>query len=1308
MLVPSRLLVVVCILMPALGLALERRSPPVGTSISASFRCDTGPEALIDGDEATFMQAGGGTDTGGPTSVFLRFPQPLTDLSGVITGDSDQYHNYYPQVMEFWADSNGDGRYDTRLGRTDRLGPAAECRGEHAFDGRLPQVHGLELRVTKQHSGGGKRAWTMNEIRLLHKQDLPTIAATPSAHRVSYFTQAIPAGTIARSSKATEPGKGAELLLDGDADSVMTHQGGTYRKGEPTSVFLTFPQPVADLAGLVFGRGDQFGNYRWKEMEVHADTTGDGTYDTRIGRLSGGTGRKTFDPASKPAHGLELRVTDQTNAGGGRAFALSEVEALVIADRLGSGEMRYVIEDFEDFASWRTWGTGTAQPEGERFYGEHAWLCGVRDPARAFAGQGVGEFRYILKDDAKARRQWATRGKVKDQEAAIDRIVFQADPQGAETRLWFEIVDAKGKNAQTPKVTLQGSGWREYTVDCTPAALPAAGAMEAPMYVAMIFIERDEGGTGDILLDDITLVGAVDRSKRVRIDAIYEGIAYDPASAVRPRYRLHNALDRAISAPLRGRLYSSFDPKHTQVLGEAIRSVTIPAYGNVEVALDFGQLPYGHYELDLAFDAEGVVARSTDQIAVFVPNGERINHSPMWFGSQHHGSWTARPENAFRFEQFVVALGLDCYRTGEPGEFVREHGLLAAAGFGGMPRRLRRKGQENDGRGAPNDYDAYYEWVKQEAREKYLPYADKILSVEFYNEPDLPDFVYLPEIDEFLKMHDHFARAFREVIPGIRIGTGSVTVGHSKEKKDFTPRMFLEADYDVAVWHAHGGLANYVTRHRQVERYLEQKGVPREEWRLGNSEAAAVSWHDAGGRLDQAVKLVQKIGWAKAQASSEFFTWFVTGDVIDPQWPRRREENWGLFDADQRTKPSGQAYNELIRQLANTEGLGDADFGEQVQGLAYRTTDGEERVWLVWPQDIGERFLLPLAATAPVRVIDMFGRASELAPVGGRITLPIEGYPLYLRAPAAVELTPAAGPEWADVPRSIAGAPGETATLALELRSPSGRAGELQLVLSDLDGTELASGRVAVPASGSAPAELAVAVPAAAAFGGRGCVLRLSGLGADETVPLSLVVADRVPKVATSFAIDGAVDALPAATEIMLAGKDHVQDLVFDPSTPYWADAADLSLRTTLAHDGAGLYLAFTVRDQTHVPGDASSKLWAKDSIQIAFFADGQHSEYGFTAAEGGYGFCFAHGDPAKVGQPLTQPVAARRGDGATTYEVYLPFADLGLSYRPGKVLRCTFLANEDDGRGRVRIMRWFDGIASGKNVEQFGYLVLE
>jgi len=144
---------------------------PEGTKISTSFTADETNKAanLIDGDASTFMIGGNNTAPTPTTvnSVFLRFPKPLKDLGGIETGESDPYGNYYPIEMEFWADSNNDGRYETKLGSTRKLGPAKQSAGRHIFDGRLPEVSGLELRVTEQASQGVKRAFRMNEIGLL-------------------------------------------------------------------------------------------------------------------------------------------------------------------------------------------------------------------------------------------------------------------------------------------------------------------------------------------------------------------------------------------------------------------------------------------------------------------------------------------------------------------------------------------------------------------------------------------------------------------------------------------------------------------------------------------------------------------------------------------------------------------------------------------------------------------------------------------------------------------------------------------------------------------------------------------------------------------------------------------------------------------------------------------------------------------------------------------------------------------------------------------------------------------------------------
>jgi len=147
---------------------------PEGTRITASFATDPGkgPEVLFDGDKATWLVGGGGTGTREDqvTSIFLKFPKPVSGISAVSTGSSDRFHNYYPMAMEFWADTTGDGKSDTKLGFTDKLGPDAESIGTHPFERPSGPVHTFELRVTKQHVGGGKRAWTMNEI-VLHLAD---------------------------------------------------------------------------------------------------------------------------------------------------------------------------------------------------------------------------------------------------------------------------------------------------------------------------------------------------------------------------------------------------------------------------------------------------------------------------------------------------------------------------------------------------------------------------------------------------------------------------------------------------------------------------------------------------------------------------------------------------------------------------------------------------------------------------------------------------------------------------------------------------------------------------------------------------------------------------------------------------------------------------------------------------------------------------------------------------------------------------------------------------------------------------------
>lgn len=1301
------------------ALVSDIQSVPAGTKATASFGTDktAGPEALIDGKADTFMTAAGNTcpTPTSTASVFLKFPQPLENLAGVYTGESCKFHNYYPIAMEFWIDSDGDGRCDTLVGETRKLGPAKQSVGRQMFNGRLPKAYALELRAVEQSCKGAKRAWTMNEVKLIYSDKAKILEATPDSYKVLYFTDPMPAGTTITASFKTEPDKGPEVLLDRDPKTFMAAEQGTAKEGKPASLFLRLPEPATDLAGIVLGKSDPFANYVWETMEVHADTTGDGKYDTLAATFSAGSGERRFKKILPKAYGLELRVTKQSLKGTFRCFALNEIEGLVFKDEPGEMEMRYVVEDFEDFASWRTWASNTAQPEGERYYGEYTFLCGKYQPDLARNGVGVGQMRYCFKTGVKGSvAMWATRGIVYEQEGLIDKITFWANPQGYDCSIAFEINDANGKKARTPGAKLSGDQWKQYSLDINAETVRELPNMKFPLRIKYIWMSSEKGGTGDVLLDDLTLVGMVDRSKRVRITPAYEGMAYDPAKPLVVKYRLWNALGKNVQAPLEARLYSSFDGKFTTPIATRSVPVNLPPYSDTVVTVDFGKVDYGHYHAALKLTAPGVAARATDPVAVLTLNGKRINQSPMYFGSMHPGDWIAKTENEFVFKNVVVPLGLDCYRTGAPDKAIVDAGLLCAAGFGGVPPELRtpEDKQKNDARGEPIDYDKYYEWVKKEAREKYLPHADKILSVEFYNEPDLPNFCYKPEIDVFLKMHRTFAKAFREVIPGIKIGTGGNTVEHGKAKKDFNSRMYTELaqEADVAIWHAHGPLTNYTSRHHMVEAWLEKGGRSKDKALLGNSETGLPSGSSPVNRLVQADALVKKIGWAKAQRNSYFYIWFTTTDTFDPQGGYLGGEYWGLITVNQRLKPSGQAYNEIIRQLANTTGQGEVQIDPRLQACHYTRANGDN-VWLCWPKETGAAFVLPLAVSANVTITDMFGKTETAAPKAGKIVHRVNGYPFYINAPKGVTVASAAAVDYVKYTDQVGGSVAQPVTVKATFKNVWNKDVTLEIVVENSAGKQVAKDTLALPAGQSADREFRFDLPKDAAYGTHGYTLRVSSEQAglkDELLPVAVVVAEYARKVGGPFVMDGKCDKLANAGLIELKTTDAVQDLAYDPNTPYWKDADDLSVKTTLAHDAKGLYLCFTVTDQTHKPGKSGEGCWNGDSIQAALYFDGKHTEIGLTEADGGTGWVWISPDDKLARNKLTAPLAVKREGNTTTYEVYLPFEMLGGQYTPGKPVRFTFLVNEDDGRGRVRIMKWFNGIAAGKDLDKFGHLMIE
>jgi hypothetical protein len=143
----------------------------------------------------------------------------------------------------------------------------------------------------------------MNEIGLLTDATLPLAVPTPNAWKVTWYADDLPAGTTASTTIPCEDGKGAEALIDRDPTTLMSPKGGTAKEGQPSSVFLRFPKPIANLGGLTLGRSDPYGNYTWETMEFWADIAGRGSFDTLVGTATGGgEGRKRFDAIVPTVH----------------------------------------------------------------------------------------------------------------------------------------------------------------------------------------------------------------------------------------------------------------------------------------------------------------------------------------------------------------------------------------------------------------------------------------------------------------------------------------------------------------------------------------------------------------------------------------------------------------------------------------------------------------------------------------------------------------------------------------------------------------------------------------------------------------------------------------------------------------------------------------------------------------------------------------------------------------------------------------------------------------------------------------------
>jgi hypothetical protein len=149
---------------------------------------------------------------------------------------------------------------------------------------------------------------------------------------------AIPAGTTATASFATNGDGGPDKLLDGNPDTFLAGAPNSVKAPrDPVWVDVVFPAPVADLAGIELGGAEKFGNYFAKEIEIWADTDGDKVFDTPVARIAGlgGGGKQAclldFGGRMASVSALRLLVAEQNRTGGNRAFHMNGIALITDA-----------------------------------------------------------------------------------------------------------------------------------------------------------------------------------------------------------------------------------------------------------------------------------------------------------------------------------------------------------------------------------------------------------------------------------------------------------------------------------------------------------------------------------------------------------------------------------------------------------------------------------------------------------------------------------------------------------------------------------------------------------------------------------------------------------------------------------------------------------------------------------------------------------------------------------------------------------------------------------------------------------------
>lgn len=955
---------------------------------------------------------------------------------------------------------------------------------------------------------------------------------------------------------------------------------------------------------------------------------------------------------------------------------------------------RVIVEDFNDVGTWRAVEnkglvSGTWFAQGV--------FMGASELETSDRGR-LGEIRFAFNPKYKGQHSVAfERYKASLSNGFLSKIGFEADSKGLPVSLRFVLADMDHNFYTTDSVPLSGEGWEAYTLDLNADTVPGWNEARPPLSLRRVVLEASEGISGSIYLDNISLYGEFPRKDLIAIKPVYEGISYAPEQSIDLGYQIFNgsASDKALSV--------SIDV--LSVYGKTVyrrtRSLELGSDSAEEVRFAVPELPIGPYAAKITVSDGDTAWSYHDWFGVFIPNNKRINQSPMWFGVQDQAERQAPAESILHLE-WMTKLGVDINRIETGGSrfnsdqplslelweplfsAYEKHNVDILLLFSSMPSNLYSNG--GGWRHPPGDYAAFEAYAKLFG--KHVAHYPAITYVEFWNEPDIGFFH--GTLEDYLKMLKHFYRGFKSEAPHIALTSGGVTVIHPRMKKGFSEGMFIEGVeyYDVANFHAHGIPRQYEERQLLVEQWLEKAGAQKP---ISNSESGAKSHYDSlEGGLSQAVTLVKKIAYAKSRANSEFYIWFTFQDYWDMD--RFADDSYGLITSDNRVKPSFIAYNELIRQLANTVPVGEVTWDEKIRTLHFEREDGKH-VYVSWAKDGFQSGSLWLSANGEMKRIDIFGDNEE-SMHNGVFPISIGRNPVYFVADSEIRLADEserkvqASSEWIVVGEGLTQFPIQmkSSNIELKLLDAEGTVRWSTFVEAFADEEKTVHAELSVSAEGTYPMTLQ--------WG--------TGEAVEGSFPVTFIKPYLISKTK-----DGVNGATPG--KITLNDRSDVFELSFDPTIPHWKGPEDLSVSAAIAHDGKGLYFLFEVTDDVHVFAEKKNQLWRSDNVQVSVSDGTDYTQFDLGMVEGEpVAWC----NRMHSGGPTHQwdiPLEIKRDGNVTRYTCYVPFELLPVSNADEKPsFRIAFLVNENDGQGRVRWMQWYDGVGLGLDVNLHGHVILE